>query len=84
MLNDTTIRLNLGCGGRPLKNYINVDMDTLEDMRLRYPNQDFNDSLTIKQYDLFNLPFEDSSVDEVRADGLIEHLPFIAAINCRF
>jgi predicted SAM-dependent methyltransferase len=77
MLNDTTIRLNLGCGGRPLKNYINVDMDTLEDMRLRYPNQDFDDSLTIKQYDLFNLPFEDSSVDEVRADGLIEHLPFI-------
>jgi predicted SAM-dependent methyltransferase len=77
MISDSTIRLNLGCGGRPLKNYINVDMDTLEEMRLRYPNQEFDDNLTIKQYDLFNLPYENSSVDEVRADGLIEHLSFI-------
>ena len=77
MLNKLPIKLNLGCGGRPLKDYINVDMDTIEDMRARYPNQVFDDSLTIKQYDLFNLPYEDSTVDEVRADGLIEHLPFI-------
>ena len=76
MLNKLPIKINLGCGGRPLKDYINVDMDTIEDMRARYPNQVFDDSLTIKQYDLFNLPYEDSTVDEVRADGLIEHLPF--------
>ena len=77
MLNKLPVRLNLGCGGRPLQDYINVDMDTIEDMRARYPNQVFDDSLTIKQYDLFNLPYEDSTVDEIRADGLIEHLPFI-------
>jgi predicted SAM-dependent methyltransferase len=71
------IRLNLGCGGRPLHGYINVDMDTLEEMRKRYPNQDFGDDLNIQQYDLFNLPYEDQTVDEIRADGLIEHLPFI-------
>jgi predicted SAM-dependent methyltransferase len=71
------IRLNLGCGGRPLHDYINVDMDTLKEMRKRYPNQDFGDDLNIQQYDLFNLPYEDQTVDEIRADGLIEHLPFI-------
>lgn len=72
-----SIRLNLGCGGRPLPEYINVDMDTLEAMRLRYPNQQFDDDIVIVQSDLFNLPYEEGSVDEVRADGLIEHLPFI-------
>lgn len=76
-MNKPPVKLNLGCGGRPLEDYINVDMDTLEEMRARYPNQVFNDSLTIRQYDLFNLPFKDDSIDEVRADGLIEHLPFI-------
>jgi predicted SAM-dependent methyltransferase len=76
-MKDSVLKLNLGCGGRPLKNYVNVDMDTLEEMKKRYPNQQFDDNLIIKQYDLFNLPYEDNSVDEVRADGLIEHLPFV-------
>jgi len=71
------IKLNLGCGGRPLTDYINVDMDTLEDIKKRYPNQTFEEDLIVKQYDLFNLPYEDNSVDEIRAEGLIEHLPFI-------
>jgi len=71
------IRLNLGCGGRPLPEYINVDMDTLEEIRLRYPNQKFDDDIVVLQSNLFNLPYEDSTVDEIRADGLIEHLPFV-------
>ena len=71
------IRLNLGCGGRPLSGYINVDMDTLEQIRQRYPNQEFEDDLVVKQYDLFDLPFENNSVDEIRSEGLIEHLAFI-------
>jgi predicted SAM-dependent methyltransferase len=73
----STKKLNLGCGGRPLKGYINVDMDTLEQMRIRYPNHRFDDDICIQQYDIFNLPFEDASIDEVRSEGLIEHLPFI-------
>lgn len=70
------IKLNIGCGGRPLKGYINVDMDTLEEIRIRYPHQTFDEDLRVEQYDIFNLPFENNSVDEIRAEGLIEHLPF--------
>ena len=70
------IRLNIGCGGRPLPGYVNVDFDDLETMKLRYPNQEFPDGVEIYQYDIFNLPYADGSVTEVRADSLIEHLDF--------
>ena len=71
------IRLNLGCGGRPLPGYINVDMDTVEELEKRYPLQEFPRDLTIDSYSIFELPFIDGSVDEIRADSLIEHLSFI-------
>jgi predicted SAM-dependent methyltransferase len=70
------IRLNLGCGGRPLEGYINVDMDNLDQIRARYPNNSYSDHIVIKHYDLFNLPYKDSSIKEIRAEGLIEHLSF--------
>lgn len=69
------IKVNLGCGSTPLEGYINVDMDSLKDLRERYPNRTFADC-TIKNWDIFNLPLEDNSVDEVRADCLFEHLSF--------
>lgn len=74
---DGKIRLNLGCGGSPLADYINVDMDSLETLRERYPQQQFSDALQVHNYDIFNLPYADGTVDEVRADSLIEHLPFV-------
>lgn len=74
---DGKIRLNLGCGGSPLADYINVDMDSLETLRERYPQQRFSDSLQVHDYDIFNLPYADGTVDEIRADSLIEHLPFV-------
>jgi predicted SAM-dependent methyltransferase len=70
------IRLNIGCGGRPLPGYINVDMDSLEDLKKRYPTQEFPPETEIFNYDIFNLPFSDNSVDEIRADSLVEHLSF--------
>lgn len=70
------MKINLGCASNPLDDYVNIDMDSLEDMRSRYPNKSFSDDLVIKQWDIFNLPVEDNSVDEVRADCLFEHLSF--------
>jgi len=70
------MKINLGCGSTPLKDYINVDMDTLEDLRNRYPNREFSDDIIIKQWNIFNLPVESDSVDEVRADCVFEHLNF--------
>jgi SAM-dependent methyltransferase len=71
------IRLNIGCGGRPLLEYLNVDMDDLASLRRRYPHQTFSDEIRLVDFDIFNMPYEPNSVDEVRADGLLEHLPFI-------
>jgi len=71
------IRLNLGCGGRPLPGYINIDQDDLDELRRRYQGRDFPEGMEIYDYDILNLPYEDNSVSEVRADSLIEHLSFI-------
>ena len=74
------IKINLGCGNNPLKDYINVDMDTIEDLRERYPDKKFPDTTIIKNWDIFNLPVSDNSVDEVRADCLFEHLTYLYRI----
>jgi SAM-dependent methyltransferase len=70
------IKLNIGCGGRPLSGYINVDMDSIEALRLRYPHQQFASDIKVFNYDIFNLPYADNSVDEIMADAFIEHLSF--------
>jgi predicted SAM-dependent methyltransferase len=77
MNSENLIKINLGCGGRPLKGYINIDMDTLDQIRARYPDHQFDDDLVVEQFDIFNLPYSDNSVSEIRTEGLIEHLPFI-------
>jgi len=70
------IKLNLGCGGRPLPGYINVDSDSIEVMKARYPSQTFPEDAEIFDYDIFHLPYPDASVSEVRADSFLEHLSF--------
>lgn len=70
------IRLNLGCAGRVLKNYINVDQDSIRVMKKRYPGIKLPKNQKIYNYNIFKLPFENGTVDEIRADGLIEHLDF--------
>ena len=71
------IKLNLGCGGRPLPGYINVDLDTLEELKARYPGAEFPEDIEIYKYDIFNLPFSDNSISEIKADSLLEHLSFL-------
>lgn len=71
------IKLNLGCGGRPLPGYINVDLDNIEELKARYPGQAFPEGVEIFQYDIFNLPFADGSIAEIKADSFIEHLSFL-------
>lgn len=75
-MENSSIKLNIGCGGRPLLDYVNVDMDSLDDLRRRYPNTKFPDGIVLKNLDIFSLPYKDGSVEEVRADSLIEHLSF--------
>jgi len=50
---DGKIRLNLGCGGSPLEGYINVDMDSLDELKTRYPSQHFAEGLQVHDYDIF-------------------------------
>ena len=70
------IKLNLGCGGRPLSGYINVDLDSLDELKARYPQHEFPEDIEIHNVNIFQLPFADDSVTEVRADSIIEHLSF--------
>lgn len=71
------LRLNLGCAARPLQGYINIDLDDLETVKKRYPHLTFSEDIKIYQYDIFNLPFADGTVAEIRADSLLEHLSFL-------
>ncbi|MDD5302481.1 MAG: methyltransferase domain-containing protein [Elusimicrobia bacterium] len=70
------IRLNLGCGGRPLPGFVNVDQDDLAALKRRYPGQKFPKGVVVRSYDIFALPYADGAVDEVRCDSLVEHLSF--------
>ena len=71
------IKLNLGCASRLLDGYLNVDMDSVEEIKKRYPNLVINENNPFLQCDVLSLPFEDSSVDEIRADAIIEHMSFL-------
>ncbi|MFA5779084.1 MAG: methyltransferase domain-containing protein [Elusimicrobiota bacterium] len=71
------IKLNLGCASRPLKGYINIDLDNLEEIKARYPQVSFPKDTKIFQYDIFNLPYPDGTVAEIKTDSLLEHLSFL-------
>lgn len=70
------IKLNIGCGGRPILGYVNIDMDSLEQLKIRYPHQEFAEEIEVFNHDIFNLPYEDESVSEIKASAFIEHLNF--------
>lgn len=72
-----SLKLNLGCASRPLPGYVNIDLDTVEEMKNRYPNIKLPEDAEIFQYDIFSLPYDDGVVDEVRCDSMLEHLSFL-------
>jgi ubiquinone/menaquinone biosynthesis C-methylase UbiE len=57
------IKLHLGCGKNIKEGWINIDRES-------YPGVDHSLDLSTE-----NLPFEDSSVDEVFSEDFLEHLP---------
>jgi len=71
------LKLNLGCASNPIEGYVNIDQDSLQDMKDRYPEKNFPDWVEIYQHDIFDLPYEEGAVDEILADGFLEHLSFI-------
>ncbi|MBN1606542.1 MAG: glycosyltransferase [Polyangiaceae bacterium] len=61
------VRLNLGCG---------------PDIRSGYLNLDFNENPGVAMVcDIRHLPFDDSSVDEVLANDVLEHFPFAETLD---
>ena len=74
--NENGLKINIGCGGRPLEGFINVDMDSLEELEARYPNSVFPKETKICNWDIFNLPIKDNSVSELLCEAMIEHLSF--------
>jgi predicted SAM-dependent methyltransferase len=74
---ENEIKLNLGCAGRLLPGFINIDIDDIDTMKTRYPDVDFPEDAKIYPFDIFDLPFADGSVSEIRADSLLEHLSFL-------
>lgn len=51
-------KLNLGCGGKILEGYINVDL--------------YNEKADVKA-DVTDLPYEEESIDEILSEHVIEH-----------
>jgi len=68
------VKLNLSYHPIVLKGYTNVGMEPLDDLREKYPNRTFDDQLSIKQWDVFNLPIESESVGFIRAVKIFEYL----------
>ncbi len=70
------MKINIGCGGRPKDGYLNIDMDSIEILKERYPYKTFSDDIKIYNWNIFNLPLDDNSVDEILCEAMIEHLSF--------
>ena len=56
---------------------MNIDFDSITTLRKKdIPTENLKKNLRIKNLDIFDLPFKDNSVDEIRAEAFIEHLSF--------
>ena len=70
------MKLNIGCGGRPLSGYINIDQDSIAELQRRYPDRKFDAGVIVEDLNIFDLPYAAESIEEVNADAVLEHLSF--------
>jgi len=59
------LKLNLGCGGDYLEGWVNIDA--------------YHQGRVDERYDITNLPYEENTVDEIKAFHIIEHFPWSVA-----
>ena len=57
------LKLHLGCGQNILDDYVNIDMAP-------------SDNKKVEHLDILSLPYKDTTVDEILAEHLAEHLSF--------
>lgn len=81
---ENLIKLHIGCGLCLKEDYINIDSETKDEILKRYQGSDNiifknyqEQNIEIFNYDIFNLPFIDNSVDEILCSAFLEHLDFI-------
>jgi predicted SAM-dependent methyltransferase len=56
------MKLHLGCGNNIKEGYVNIDA--------------YVDRPEVEKFSIFNLPYDDESIDEILAEHLIEHIKF--------
>lgn len=84
MNNVKKIKLNIGCGIRLVKNFINIDnyfsLGELEEgiktKKGEYQDAQIPKGVKFIQASVLNLPFKDNYVDYIECVDMIEHIPF--------
>jgi len=78
------IKLHIGCGLDLKEGYINIDMESKEDILKRYEGSNnvaymaFKDKdIEICRCDIFKLPYANETVDEIASSAFLEHLSFV-------
>ncbi len=77
------IKLHIGCGLDLKEGYINIDVESKESIIQRYKESEnvvFKNyqekGIEIFNYDIFNLPYDDNTIDEILCNAFLEHISF--------
>lgn len=76
------VKLHVGCGANLKEGWDNIDGNTKEEIVERYKMSStkrqelLQSNIPIIKASIFDLPYEDDTVDEILAEGFIEHLSF--------
>lgn len=76
------MKLHIGCGANLKEGWDNIDGNTKEEIATRYKmslderEKFLQSDIPIIKASIFDLPYESDSVDEILAEGFIEHLSF--------